>query len=137
MPTRDKTTGDRLKDAGEALKASGISSQPKRGAPMSTRAPAPSGSARSSPPAVSIVAALPISCATQRVALPHAPASPPSAFQMRILTSAAPEGSSRISWSQPTPRFRSAIARARAPVISTGPKRPSITTKSLPSPCIL
>ena len=55
------------------------------------------------PPLVSIVTGRPSSSTTQRVALPQASTSPPSAFQIRILTSATSEGSSRITWSQPTP----------------------------------
>ena len=45
------------------------------------------------------------SAATQRVALPQAPTSPPSAFQMRMNTSALRDGSSTISWSQPIALF--------------------------------
>ena len=36
------------------------------------------------------------SAATQRAALPHAPTSPPSAFQMRMNTSACFDGSSAM-----------------------------------------
>ncbi len=89
------------------------------------------------PPFVSIVAGAPSSLITQRVALPQLSTSPPSAFQIRILRSAMSEGSSRITWSQPMPVRRSAIARARAASIATAVSRPSRITKSLPSPCIL
>ena len=51
------------------------------------------------------------SAATQRAALPQAPTSPPSAFQMRMNTSALRDGSSAMSWSQPIPSLRSAMAR--------------------------
>ena len=74
---------------------------------------------------------------TQRVALPQLSTSPPSLFQMRILRSAVSLGSRTISWSQPTPVRRSAIARASAGVTSNGVSRASTITKSLPRPCIL
>ena len=54
--------------------------------------------------------------ATQRVALPQAPASPPSGLRMRMKASAsepAGAGSIAMNWSQPTPVRRSAIAAAR------------------------
>src|SRR5215831_14733213 len=41
------------------------------------------------------------------------------------------------SWSNPTPKWRSASARTRSGVRSTRCRTPSITTKSLPWPCIL
>jgi hypothetical protein len=74
--------------------------------------------------------------ATQRVALPQAPASPPSGLWMRMKTSATfcRGVSSRISWSQPMPRRRSAIQRRWGRVSETGRSRRSITTKSLPRP---
>ena len=56
---------------------------------------------------------------------------------MRILRSAVSLGSSTISWSQPTPVRRSAMARASAGVTSNGVSRASTITKSLPRPCIL
>src|SRR4051812_6958761 len=46
-------------------------------------------------------------------------------------------GSSRMSWSHPTPVRRSAIAFARAGPTSNGCSRASTMTKSLPRPCIL
>jgi hypothetical protein len=72
-----------------------------------------------------------------RVALPQAPTSLPSGLKMRIFTSARSDGSSTINWSQPMPVFRSASALARAADIASGSTRASITTKSLPRPCIL
>src|SRR3954468_24167169 len=87
------------------------------------------------PALVSIVDAP--SIRTQRLALPQASTSPPSAFQIRILTSATSDGSSTITWSQPTPVRRSAIARARASSIATAPSRASKMAKSLPRACIL
>src|SRR5215217_6900148 len=56
---------------------------------------------------------------------------------MRILSSALSLGSSTISWSQPTPVRRSAIALASGGVTSNGVSRASTITKSLPRPCIL
>src|SRR3954447_13749150 len=103
---------------------------------MLTSTSAPRFSPCSSPPAVSMLAA-PVSWTTQRVALPQLSTSPPSLFQMRILRSAMALGSSAISWSQPTPGRRSAIARPSDGVTSNGSSRASIITKSLPSPCIL
>ena len=81
----------------------------------------------------------PISQATQRVALPQASASLPSALRMRMKARAAGcrAGSITISWSQPMPVRRSASARAAAASIAIGSRRASSTTKSLPSPCIL
>ena len=43
----------------------------------------------------------------QRVALPQAPTSDPSALKMRMKTSAFCDGSMTITWSQPTPVERS------------------------------
>ena len=68
-------------------------------------------------PAVSMVTAgRPVSpnrrSAMQREALPQLSTSSPALFQMRMRTSAAAEGSSTISWSQPMPVLRSAMARA-------------------------
>ena len=61
--------------------------------------------------------------ATQRVALPHAATSPPSALRMRMKASAKPLTgfSMTISWSQPTPVRRSASARTCA---DAGRERP-------------
>ncbi len=75
---------------------------------------------------------------TQRVALPQAPARLPSAFQKSSVKS-APVSPGRISasWSKPTPRLRSPSARASAGVVTAAPARESMTTKSLPAPCIL
>ena len=77
--------------------------------------------------------------ATQREALPQAATSLPSAFQMRMKMSAPvePPGSSiSIAWSQPIPVWRSASRRAPSLVSTIPCRRLSITTKSLPSPCI-
>ena len=52
--------------------------------------------------------------AMQREALPQLSTSKPSLFQMRMRTSAVFEGSSMISWSQPIPFLRSAMALACA-----------------------
>ena len=117
--------------------ASGICRQSKRGAPMLTVAPPPAADAESSPPAVSIVQSPPSRVATQRVALPQAETSEPSAFQIRIATSATSQDARTMSWSQPMPVWRSAIATAASRPIATGCARVSITTKSLPRPCIL
>src|SRR6185437_10289720 len=73
---------------------------------------------------------------TQRVALPQASTSPPSAFQMRMKASAFCEDSMAMSWSQPTPLVRSAMARACSAAGRNGASRASTTTKSLPSPFI-
>jgi hypothetical protein len=61
--------------------------------------------------------------------LPHAPTSSPSAFQNRTRASATAEGSITISWSQPTPRSRSAIARACAAVGANGAAPPPGCTR--------
>ena len=42
-----------------------------------------------------------------------------------------------MSWSQPTPRSRSQMARASSGLGAKGALRASTTTKSLPSPFIL
>jgi hypothetical protein len=83
--------------------------------------------------------AAPTISATQRVALPQAPAAEPSGLKMRMNTSApvASGASSTISWSQPIPVRRSASALIRAAVSGSLAGRPSSTTKSLPAPCIL
>src|SRR5579859_5295092 len=118
-------------------KASGTASHSKRGAPMSMLAPPVVRLLDRMPPSVSIEGSPPSSVATQRVALPQASTSPPSALKIRIFAVATSEGSIRISWSQPMPVWRSAMARARAADIATARSRASNTTKSLPSPCIL
>ncbi len=77
--------------------------------------------------------------ATQRVALPQAPASAPSGLRMRMKASALEPnggGSMVMNWSQPMPVRRSASAAARAGVKPNVPVRSSNTTKSLPQPCI-
>jgi hypothetical protein len=56
---------------------------------------------------------------------------------MRMKASAVGDGSIAISWSQPTPLARSAMARASASLGANGCDRASTTTKSLPSPFIL
>src|SRR5689334_22624422 len=81
--------------------------------------------------------AAPVSCTTQRVALPQLWTSPPSAFQIRMRRSDCSLGSSTISWSHPMPRRRSAMARASGALTSNGSSRASTITKSLPRPCIL
>jgi hypothetical protein len=73
---------------------------------------------------------------TQRVALPQAATSEPSALKMRMNTSAPRDGSSTITWSQPMPARRSASRRASSGPIEIGWARPSSTTKSLPRPFI-
>src|SRR5476651_2706157 len=78
-----------------------------------------------------------IKSAIQREALPQDGTSPPSAFQIRIRTSAIDEFSITISWSQPMPVLRLAMARACASEMAMGVLRASSTTKSLPSPFIL
>src|SRR5690242_6362872 len=58
---------------------------------------------------------------------------------MRMKASAsalAGGGSITMSWSQPTPVRRSAMAAARVGVMPSRPRRSSSTTKSLPQPCI-
>ena len=99
---------------------------------------------RAAPPTVSITTwSLPFSfisrSATQRVALPQASTSPPSALRMRMKASASRffAGSIRISWSQPIPWRRSAMRRVSASSRATAWRRASMTTKSLPRPCIL
>lgn len=73
----------------------------------------------------------------QREALPQLSTSPPDWLKMRIRTSARSDRSITISWSQPIPRLRSAMARTSASVSESGRTRASKTTKSLPSPFIL
>ena len=73
----------------------------------------------------------------QREALPQLSTSKPSLFQMRMRTSATSDGSSTITWSQPMPVLRSAMARAFASSMEMARERASSTTKSLPSPFIL
>ncbi len=73
----------------------------------------------------------------QREALPQDSTSPPSLFQMRMRTSALGDGSMTMSWSQPMPVLRSAMARAASSLIESGRARASSTTKSLPRPFIL
>ncbi len=80
--------------------------------------------------------AWPTSQPTQRAALPQASTSPPSEFQMRMNTSAVSDGSMAITWSQPMPPSRSAMARTSASVGRNGAERASTTTKSLPRPFI-
>ncbi len=114
---------------------------------MSTRTcRSPIRSATKGPAAVAITtrsrpAASASSQPTQRVALPQASTSPPSAFQMRMKASApgasGGAGSMAISWSQPTPDARSAMARTSASVGANAAERASTTTKSLPVPFIL
>jgi hypothetical protein len=79
------------------------------------------------------------SWATQREALPQASTSPPSALRICMAASVLPffGGSITMNWSQPTPVLRSATARAWASLSASGCARASMTTKSLPSPCIL
>ncbi len=103
--------------------------------------PSPAFVARSSPALVSSVASsLPEACissqAAQRLPLPQASISPPSAFQNRTKASARADGPRLMSWSQPTPVVRSQIARASSSVGSKGSVRASTTTKSLPRPFI-
>ena len=126
-------------------RASGISRHKRRAAPMSTltRPPAAARASRR-PAAVSTTTrSLPVSrmtsAATQRVPLPQASTSPPSALRMRMKISAPGAlGFSRMSsWSQPTPVCRSAIARAALPSSASAWARASSTTKSFPSPFIL
>ncbi len=123
----------------------GCRAQSSRGGPMSTRTSPPQTSLGRSPATVRIVCSLrpfssASSIATHRVALPHAPASPPSGLRMRMKASAPLPGaaaSMEINWSQPMPRRRSAMAAARAGVRPNCSRRSSSTTKSLPQPCIL
>src|SRR5665213_3460573 len=127
--------------------ARGMSRQSSPGSPMSRVTVRPSTRrARRIPAAVSNTAssrpdASISSQATQREPLPQAPISPPSAFQKRAKASARLDGSMAISWSQPMPRSRSAMARTSAHAGAKAPKglsvRASTTTKSLPSPFIL
>src|SRR5690606_27664105 len=81
----------------------------------------------------------PSQAATQRAPLPHWPEAEPSAIQMRSpATAPALAGGSMVRiWSQPTPVRRSARARQRSGAGGAAPSRRSITTKSLPAPCIL
>ena len=60
--------------------------------------------------------------ATQRIPLPQAATSPPSALRMRMNASAPPliGGSITSNWSQPIPVRRSAMARASSSPM-TGP----------------
>ena len=101
----------------------------------------PARVAVSRPPCVSITAwsrpeASISSQPTQRLALPQAPTSSPSAFQKRTAASALSEASMETSWSQPIPACRLAIARTSSGVGAKGADRASTTTKSLPSPFI-
>ena len=73
---------------------------------------------------------------TQRVPLPQAPISSPSEFQKRTRASTPSPGSMAISWSQPIPPARSAMARTCSALGANGALRASTTTKSLPSPFI-
>ncbi len=113
---------------------------------MSTRMRrSPTRSASSTPAAVAMATLLNCDASvsshpTQRVALPQAATSPPSAFQIRMKASAGSSGvagSMAISWSQPMPRARSAMARTSSTVGAKGAERASTTTKSLPVPFIL
>src|SRR5690606_25681058 len=52
-------------------------------------------------------------------------------------TSGEEGGSTTRTWSQPMPKWRSARRRASAGVMSTSWVTASMTTKSLPRPCIL
>ena len=101
----------------------------------------PARVATSRPAFVSITASSPpeaciSSQPTQRVPLPQAETSSPSAFQNRTWASAVSDGSTTISWSQPIPVVRSAMARTSSGVGAKGAVRVSTTTKSLPSPFI-
>src|SRR6266849_1601091 len=126
-------------------RASGISRQARRGRPISTPTRClPAACASSSPATVStMMLSLPFSrmtsAAMQRVPLPQASASPPSALRMRMKTSAPRvfAFSRTRSWSQPTPLCRSAMARTAFSASASLRPRASMTTKSLPSPCIL
>ena len=75
---------------------------------------------------------------TQRAALPHAPEVEPSELKMRIARRALPLAgfSSKMNWSQPMPRWRSAMRRICAGVGRKPVFRASRMTKSFPSPCI-
>ena len=106
----------------------GMSRQSKLTRPMSTLTrPSPRASASSSPAAVSMMTCSVFfsaisSEATQRLALPQAATSPPSALRMRMKASAraAAGGSMTMSWSQPTPVCRSAMARTCSAFSASG-----------------
>ena len=106
-------------------RASGMSGQSSRAGPMSTLHPAVRqrlGGQVAGDGADHLAAAgrsrAPADAATQRVALPQAPASAPSGLRMRMKASALESsggGSMTMNWSQPTPVRRSAIAARAAP----------------------
>ena len=77
--------------------ASGINSQSNAGGFKVTLALESPGSVWRIPPSVSISAGPCISSAIQRVALPQASTSPPSALKIRIFASATLDGSSKIN----------------------------------------
>ena len=122
--------------------ASGMRRQSSSGSPIATAIlPSGSSSARShrSPTTSRRRGGAPSSNrsrATQRVPLPHAPASLPSALKKRSRASASSSSSINRSWSNPTPRCRSPMRRSTAGVSGIDARRPSRTTKSLPQPCI-
>ena len=105
------------------------------GVPISTATCSPIMRVIRIPALVSIVAGdFSNSQPMQRVALPQASTSLPSALMMRMVTSALLEGSSRITWSQPMPDSLSAsFCQLRVGITC---ERPSSTTKSLPNPSI-
>src|SRR5690606_25003597 len=126
--------------------ASGIASGANRGTPMATSKP-PSSSARtrwlsaglSSTNSPDAAPSRTSQAATQRAPLPHWRDGEPSAFQIPYAATAPGVRGAAIVriWSQPTPRWRSAISRQRAGSGGGAPLRRSSTTKSLPAPCIL
>ncbi len=103
-------------DSVSTSSASGISAQSVSGAPMLTRvSPSPASSQASTPRSVRRSSAdLPVSSircrAMQRVALPHAADSDPSALKNVSRAATASSGSITASWSNPTPRCRSPSA---------------------------
>ena len=86
----------------------------------------------------SVISDAPVSAisrsAMQRVALPQACARLPSAFQKRTAAVVLPPGRISASWSKPTPRCRSPMARTSAGASAVSRCRWSMMTKSLPSP---
>ena len=125
-----------------ASSAKGMSCQSKRGCPMFTPVNPPPASVHANDPwSVSIETAVfpdssNNSLATHRVALPQAPDLEPSALKNTSLTSQFSESRSSASWSNPTPRRRSANPITDWLLIEPGIPRKSTTMKSFPRPCI-
>ena len=134
-PAPDRGTGCR------SARASGMSRQAIRAGPISTVTCPSAGLGLEQPgcglerTAIAPLSRL-ISKATQRAALPHASASPPSALRMRMKAAPPARRLDDDELIAADAGWRSAMARAAAASIASRRARASSTTKSLPSPCI-